>query len=299
MFHKIKYKINEKIFVAISQGIYNTPPVQLTREGGKLCLLSQLQDKDLAMYLLAAKSFLHKIPAAKCIVIGDGLCTTSQKQIQTHIIGSEVFDIKDFQTADIPNGGTWERLNAISHFVQDNFVVQMDADTLTLKDLNIVNTCITSKKAFLLGTASGSEIIPIAQAIEFAEPHFNKGNKHIQILAEKNLHLTKKAGCEAYVRGCSGFAGFPKNSFNHDRLASLSAYYHQELGTSWLEWGSEQFMSNLIISNMPKVAVLPHNKYGVPVNYHNTSVFVHFIGEQRYQTYLYSKLAKSFISSIK
>ena len=295
---KIKNKINERIFRRCSRKIFNTSPFRLAGSHDGVCLLSQVQDKDLTMYLLAAKSFLSRVNASKCVVIGDRLTEESKKLLKEHIAGIEIYDISDFRSPDLPIGGCWERLYAISKYVQRNYVVQLDSDTLVLKDLEIVIRCICSKRGFLLGTDNGREIKPACEAVDFAEYHYQRGQNHIQILAERRLDIVASLGYTKYVRGCSGFCGFPENSFSSERLIELSDVFSQALQEGWSDWGSEQFMSNLVLSNLPGTVVLPSDLYCVPARFTDRAVFVHFIGYQRYQDKLYSKLAKNILIAI-
>ncbi|MFP7753815.1 hypothetical protein ACLG6S_04025 [Thermodesulfobacteriota bacterium B35] len=298
MVQKIKNIINERIFRECSKKILQIEPYRLASNHDGVCLLSQVQDKDITMYLLAVRSFFCHVNVSRCVVLGDNLTEKNKKLLSRHIVGIEVRDVTEFQFPALPIGGTWERLYAISKYVQSDDVVQLDADTLTLKDLEIINRCIHSNRGFLLGTENGREIKIAGEAVAFADYQYQKGQDHIQILAERCLGIAAQLGYTKYVRGCSGFCGFPEKSFDADRLVELSDSFSQMLHDRWSDWGSEQFMSNLILSNLPETVVLPYDLYSVPARFSERSVFVHFIGYQRYQNTLYSKLTKRIIANI-
>ena len=68
--------------------------------------------------------------------------------------------INDIKNSVCPKkkGGCWERILLISEYVKDYFVIQLDADTLTLGDIPEVHQWVSGKTSFALGTQSGQFI---------------------------------------------------------------------------------------------------------------------------------------------
>ena len=122
---------------------------------------------------------------------------------------------------------------------------------------------------------------------------------HVQMLAE--AHFSKLDGSEnlRYVRGCAGFSGFPKESFNKQFIIDFSTKMEKEIGSKWHEWGSEQVMSNVVVANLDKADVLPHPKYSDCNNMKlPDTCFIHFIGECRFKRSIYAKLAQNEIRKL-
>lgn len=122
---------------------------------------------------------------------------------------------------------------------------------------------------------------------------------HVQMLAE--AHFSKLDGSEnlKYVRGCSGFSGFPKASFNKQFIIDFSKKMEHEIGLKWRTWGSEQVMSNVVVANLEKAKVLPHPKYSDCNNMKLPyTCFIHFIGDCRFRSSIYAKLAQNEIRKL-
>jgi hypothetical protein len=124
-------------------------------------------------------------------------------------------------------------------------------------------------------------------------------NAHVQVVAE--AHLDRIRGFESmrYIRGCSGFSGFPRGSFSRKDLESISEQMHHALGDRWREWGTEQFTSNVIVANTPDPVVLPHPKYCDCTQLRRIPVFVHFIGTCRFKDGQYRRVGRQVIAMLK
>lgn len=65
---------------------------------------------------------------------------------------------------------------------------------------------------------------------------------------------------------------------------TVSAQMQRFIGDKWYEWGSEQVMSNLIVSNQPDAQILPHPDYADCHRMRpNATRFVHFMGTCRFR----------------
>ncbi|HZF80518.1 MAG TPA: hypothetical protein VEZ89_12090 [Rubrivivax sp.] len=200
-------------------------------------------------------------------------------------------DATEFHAPGRVSGGTWERIWAIAEYAQDSFVVQLDADTVTVERPTGVLEAIAQKASFTLGTDDGQRIAPVAVTATWARARAEGPSDHIQQQAESLLDQFDPPGQWQYVRGCSGFAGFAPGSISPQRLHAVSDGMRALLGERWDRWGTEQVTSNLLIASSQNGRVLPHPEYCAPHRRTDATVFMHFIGYVRHKTGLYGQLA--------
>lgn len=300
MFYNIKDKLNRYLFSLACQKIFKTPPVTATTDQ-QVAVLTQLQHKDVILFLIAIKTFARQIPLSKVFIVNDGSLNNDDLiTLRKHIPIADFYDAKQFSDPLCPTGGCWERLLAIASFIDQFFIIQLDSDTLTLSALDEVTYNIKTNTGFVIGTWDNQEIEPMHACSERVQKKINPTlDAHVQMVAE--AHFSKLDGSEnlRYVRGCAGFSGFPKESFNKQFIIDFSKKMEKEIGSKWHEWGSEQVMSNVVVANLDKTIVLPHPKYTdckkmkLP-----DTCFIHFIGECRFSSSIYAKLAQNEIKQL-
>ncbi|KAB2927598.1 MAG: hypothetical protein F9K30_03465 [Dechloromonas sp.] len=265
-------------------------PVLKTCQGGP-ALLSMVHHRDVLSYLLAAKSFARFIIPAKVVIVADPSITVADREmLKRHIPDICFRNAAEFHCPELPKGGTWERLTAIAEYAQDNFVIQLDADTVATKPMPEVEQAVRDNYAFLLGTEDIQKIESLAEIASWAKGRLT-GNDHVQLVAESVLDRFPDQQHWKYVRACSGFAGFPHGGFDKDKLIKVSQEMGALLGDRWSEWGTEQFSSNLVLASMEGAKLLPHPKYCAPHRANGDTAFRHFIGYVRHTTPLYGDLA--------
>ena len=280
------------------RAIVQTPPATLVRGLG-VHLVSQLQHKDVRMYLLAAKSFLAQVPAGRVTVLDDGSLTGDDASLlQEHVPGLELRAIADFRSGCCPAGGTWERLLAIGEFCGEGYVIQLDSDTLSLGALPEVAAAICGGASFAIGTWDNQTVEPMAQRAADARRLNPPDVTHVQVIAEKAFDRIEGAPGLRYVRGCSGFSGFAKGAFSRAFIEDFSSQMASLIGAKWSEWGSEQVMSNVAVANSPRATVLPHPKYCDCEHIGAGTAFVHFIGSCRFTGDTYARMAKQVIAGL-
>lgn len=259
-----------------------------------------VQHRDLMAYLLALKSFVRYASPERIVLVADPTLTESDRgQLVKHVPGIEIREVAEFRHPDLPVGGCWERLCAISKYVADGYVIQLDADTVTIRDIPEVLSAIRDQVPFILGTDEGEYFVTCAAAAEYATQQIEKYNyDHVQILAESLLGHVSLGNVTKYVRGCAGFSGFSPGCFDTAQMVTISKRMSELLGARWSAWGTEQFTSNLIVSNTPGARVLPHPKYCMPDVRNRETAFLHFIGYQRYVTGLYAKMAVQVVQDL-
>lgn len=291
MFFSLKNYLNKSWFNLYARGILDSPPVRCD-PASNLLILTQSYHPDLYMYLLAAKSFARFVQPRGFVVVDDGLTARDRALIEYHLGQVRFVPTVSVELGPCPAGGTWERLLTIARLTAEHYVIQLDADTLTLNRPDEVIECIRDNRPFTLGTSSGKEIVSVQQACEHA---IRARTDHVQSHAEQVLSALQNADTLKYVRGCSGFAGFSHGGDVESRIHSFSTQMEQLLGAGkWREWGSEQVTSNFTISNLPGAIVLSPTRYpfwkpGIDIR---QSVLVHFFGPYRFSEGMYVQQAR-------
>lgn len=301
MFYRLKDKFRRFRFMMETTGILSAPAL-VTRPDSRLALLTQLQHKDVRLALIAFKSFASKIPVGAVYILSDGSLTPDDFELlRRHIPSVTFLKLEDHQSQNCPKGGCWERLLSIARLVKDHYVIQLDSDTLTLGDIPEIAKCVGVNRSFVIGTWDNQELETMASRQSEAAVLMGKAIKipHIQLAAEANFNKLKRYNELRYVRGCAGFSGFAKGSFNREFVEEISGQMSDALGDRWREWGSEQVMSNIVVANTPACRVLPHPKYSDcrKMRFPET-VFVHFIGSCRFNDGNYARLGKSVIAQL-
>lgn len=278
------------------QQILHTRPLE--RGTLPFMLLSMVQTRDVLSYLVALKSFVHFLNPERIVVVCDPSITPQdQALLRRHVPHIELFAADEFTDPDIPRGGTWERLFAISGFVRDHYVVQLDADTVTLQPIPEVLEAIRQQRGFVLGEMPDTPIKPLPAVSDHARARLSPG-AHIQTIAEACMNELGLPDEARYVRGCSGFTGFPPTDQMRTRMLDFSRRMTARLGQDWTRWGTEQVTSNYLVANAHGTRALPFPKYGTPDCADDGSAFLHFIGSMRFINGHYAQASRQAIEML-
>lgn len=263
------------------RGIARTAPL-VARPSGPL-FLGMTCHRDVLSWLVALKSIVGFIGSGEFIAIDDGTLTDADiGLLNAHLPGLRRIPISSVQTHGCPRGGAWERLHAILDLTGERYVVQVDGDLVALGPLDEVAAAVRANRAFTLSGDPGTPLRSVAAASEAAR---QQTYDHLQHAAERLLVELPGAAGLRYVRGCAGFAGFPKGAVR-EPVTMLSSFMDARLGARWQTWGSEQVTSNFLIANQDDPLVLPWERYpaffGAGQNL-SAAVLIHFLGGQRYQ----------------
>lgn len=289
-------RLNRWRFQHALSGVLGTNSLVAGQEN--FILLSMVHKRDIQPYLLAVKSFAQYLLPKQIVVVADPSIDDADRAILKHHISNlRLIDAIDLREDGIPTGGCWERLTAIADLVNNDYVIQLDADTVCINAIPEVVEAIRSGASFVLGTEDGQVLSSVGEAACWARERLD-GADHPQSYAESFLDCLAEPKWKHYVRGCAGFSGFSKGSFIRDDLKYLSKVMHEKLGDRWKSWGTEQFASNLMVSNSPKAVVLPHPKYCHPGRETEETVFLHFVGYVRYRTGRYAEVARLIINRL-
>lgn len=287
IFRPISQRVARYKFNKIASRVLQTPPLQML--GDDPIIISMLCKQDIYMYLLAIKSLYTRLGVGKVMIINDGsLQKKDRALIDYHVPHSDIIDLKNVDTGRCPRGGTWERLVEIIRQSEKRYVIQLDADTLTIGQIKEVSTNVLENKPFLLGT---QEYPKILSADKIGTIMTNSRNNHISCVSEAALSRLPNASALKYARASSGFSGFARGAFNFCDLENFSDQMHNYVGSRWYEWGTEQVASNFVLANAVSATVLPTEKY---VCFWGNATsddvrFLHFIGTHRYDGGVYRK----------
>jgi hypothetical protein len=280
----------------VASEVLNTKPIK----HGDLpfTLLSMVHQRDVNSYLVAVKSFTHFLNPNRIVVVCDPSIDENDRAILKHHLPHVVLrEAGEFTNPDIPRGGTWERLYAISEYARDSYVIQLDADTLTVQPIPEVMEGVRTNTGFVLGEVEDTPIRPLPAVREHALPKLKPG-AHIQTITEAEMVNVGLPPSARYVRGCSGFTGFPPSATMRDDLVDFSRRMTAKLGADWKRWGTEQVTSNYLVANSPGAKSLPFPKYGTPDCATKGTAFYHFIGSMRFINNKYKTTSRQAIHLI-
>ncbi|HKJ72024.1 MAG TPA: hypothetical protein VKA55_09765 [Gammaproteobacteria bacterium] len=301
MLHRLRKRARTARFNLSARGVLGTAPLALDPASG-VTFLSQICHRDRLMYLLAVKSLGRFLPPAAVTALDDGSLTRRDRRIlRAHIPGIEIRPVSAIDTGPCPRGGTWERLLAIHDRAADSFVVQVDADTLTLSEPSEVLDHVRANRSFTLGTSMGRAITTLAEAGNRARVT-GPDDRHVQDTAERAFADLPGADRRLYVRGNSGFAGFAAGSHARADLEAFAREMSERIGADkWAQWGSEQVASNYAVANAPGGSVLPYPGYGYfhPDHPWADRPFLHFIGTYRFRDGVYARLARRTVDELR
>jgi hypothetical protein len=256
------------------------------------------------MYLIAIKSIYRFLGAARVVVLDDGSLTSKDSALLVrHLPSVRISSFGAIPPAKTPRGGCWERLLLISDLVRDSYVIQVDADSLTLHEIPDLLDFVAENSSFtMLGGGSFPAIESMQDACNRAK-RSGQQSMEPQGVSERSLEQVPDCAKLRYVRGNAAFAGFARNSFKTSDVEFFSKTMEAICGTAkWHEWGSEQVTSNLIVANSADARVLQHPKYtsyyALPTVDYAESSFVHFMGTHRFENGCYSRLARQVIRQL-
>lgn len=300
-------RLKQRATQSVCRRLYQRGVASITRtaplQPGALpyTLLSMVQHRDVLPYLVALKSFHRELPAQRIVVVCDPSITPEDRALlRAHAGHLELRNADEFVHPQIQRGGTWERLYAISEYARDGYVVQLDADTLSIGAMPEVARAIEQGCAFVIGESAGqtTQTLEATAAFARAKSQHSGAAVHVQFLVEADLADAGLGEGLRYVRGCSGFTGFPRDASMRERLLAFSVRMQQRHGGRWADWGTEQITSNYLVANAPGIEVLPWPRYGTPDQLRTDTVFLHFIGYLRFINRYYERFSRQAIERL-
>jgi hypothetical protein len=300
MFYRINRALRRAVFNRGTRAILHADP--LSQNNAQVTLVSMICHGEVSMYLLAVTSFCHRFGSVpKIVALDDGSLTSHDHEtLRAHLKDLRIVRISDVPAARCPKGGCWERLLLISDLVEDSYVVQLDSDTLTQRDIPEIRECVASNRSFtLLGDGSYPVVEPMLEA---CVRYQNNPSPMVQAVCERAFAELDESSELKYLRGNAGFTGFAKGSITRSRIEWFSDRMRTLAHEKWDEWGSEQLASNLLIANCDGAYPLPFPKYlshwARPEVCYGDAAFIHFIGPHRFSGGLYMRSAKQALREL-
>lgn len=297
MFYNLRYKMNLQYFNARTNGIKEKARVK-TDPSSKIMIVTLLCNTDINMYLLALSSFCRFVTPREIVIVSDRLTEANCKILKKCVKDLKIIPVEDYREQGLPIGGCWERFTCVLKNLPDTYVVQLDADTLTLMRPDEVIQAIDNDLSFSLTTKLGFEKMSFVNASYLV---WERSSKHVQNEAEKAFKNCRNAESRRYIRACAGFAGYAKQSFTLDAIKEFSKELEEKLGREkWSEWGSEQVASNYAIANTEGSVILPYQYYPFyePGLDESGVKFLHFIGTHRFKKGSYITHARQLINEL-
>lgn len=296
-FNELKNKLNTRyekwMYEQVVKDVLHTPPLQ----PGELpfIALSMVHQRDVLPYLVAIKSFAKQANPQRVVIVCDPTIGDRERQIfKQHVPHVELRDAAEFRMWDIPVGGTWERLSAITEYVKKTYTVQLDADTITVAPIPDVIEAVSNSRGFVIGEDPGQPLLTLDDAAALSK---DWSDKHIQAYSEKRM-IEAGLSMNSYVRGCSGFTGFPVDAGMNEKMLNFSRKMRVVTQMRWDEWGTEQITSNYLVANSNDARVLPFPAYRTPKGTLTDVRFAHFIGYVRFSNDLYRQATRRTIKML-
>lgn len=255
------------------------------------------------MYILSIKAFYKRLGRGKIAAIIDSdLPQKDRDLIRRHLGPVEFHHLEDLPTGRCQRGGTWERVIFCVTRSANEYVIQIDADTLCFGPIEEVLDAVEQNRAFTLG-----EGLPIRPLTEWVQKGIERKSDHIVNTFELKAREFPNAEKYQYVRGSSGFAGFSKGGVNVNLLETFHEGGLRVHGERWKEWGTEQVASNFAVANSPDAYSLPYPKYATFEPEYATfqkkgitkdMSVLHFIGAFRFELGVFPQLANREIDAL-
>jgi hypothetical protein len=307
MIDRLLRKGREALHLRAARAILAMPPIRPSDD--RVILFSMIGTRVLLPYLVAVKSLHARLGVGRVAILDDGTLTAADKTVLARHLGDPAIrSIHDVASGACPKGGCWERLLSLLDMTADDYVVQLDSDTVTIGDVPEVCAAIAANRSFtLLGDASVEPVGVLSLPAFMAHYHPGGGGfdpagpAHVQKSIEAHWDRYPDAGAHRYVRGCAGFTGFARGGFARADAEAFSRAAETVVGAAkWRQWGSEQVASNFLVAGSVDPVLLPYARY---MNYWNEppgadARFLHFIGTHRYSGPEYARRTKAAIAAL-
>lgn len=296
MLHDLTQRFNRWRFYRAARGITAVDPIHARDDAVRI--VSSVSHLDLYMYLVALKTFQRFVPRGRPWILDDGsLSPDDIAVLRDHANPAEIVRLDDVAYGGGTKGVRWGILLTMADLAQDNYVLQLDSDTVTVADLPHVEEAIRRQRSFTLGTAMGTEIVPARRASDNVRDIVSN---HVQVVAEQAFERLSDVDRLKYVRGNSGLVGIGKGAISRASVEHFLQEMSSVLGQKWRERGSFQVASNFTVANAADAFVLPLDEYRyyTPGADLGGARFIHFIGNSRFADDSYLKVAQSAVRGL-
>ncbi|WP_404479501.1 hypothetical protein [Novosphingobium sp. BL-52-GroH] len=306
---RVLRKVRKAAHYRSARAVLDTPPIVAgDGPGGGVVIFSMIGTQVLLPYLVAVKSLHARLGMGRVVILDDGSLTDADRRVLDHHCGTpQVLHIADVDTGECPRGGTWERLLTLLDLRVQDYVIQLDSDTVTVGDVPEIREAIARNESFLLLGGSDAQEHGIEALPDYVAHRYPQGPvaapAHIQALVESRYGSYPDAADHRYVRGCSGFTGFARGGASDRAAAAVFSRHATALVGEdvWNRWGSEQVASNFLLANETGTRILPYARYA---NYWKQAInddarFMHFVGTHRYSDKEYRRLSAKAVDALR
>lgn len=285
-----------------ARDVLETAPIEPREDG--VVLFSMIGTRVLLPYLVAIKSLHQHLGRGRIMLLNDGTLDAADRAVLSAHCGSPaIIEPRDVETAPCPKGNCWERLLSILDLRAQDYVIQLDSDTVTLGPVPEVIEAIDANRSFTLGGGVEDVAYGFMSVPDMIRDIYPDGpvTQHVQSVIEASLGALPDANALRYIRGCAGFAGFSKSTEGRNIAEKFAVDAGQIVGSRFAEWGSEQAASNFVIANDPDPIQLPYDRYAnhweeaLP----RSPAFIHYIGTYRYARGSYVDSTKRAIRQLR
>ncbi len=280
MFFQLRRNATRRKFYKASRDILSTPP--LPEDSRNVRIVSAVCHDDVYMYLVAVKSYYRHAPYGRVTILNDGSLTRDDIAIlEKHVRPTDIIPLDDVPYRGGRKGVRWGILLTMTDLADEHYVVQLDSDTITVRDIPHVTEAVSGNRSFTLGTHRGTEIVSADEASRSMQ---EADNDHVQTVAERNLCRLPGHQSLRYVRGNSGLAGLARGGFSREQAEPFFEHMTAVIGPKRLERGSFQVSSNFAVANSPGAFVLPLDEYRYyrPGRDFSMARFIHYMGTWRF-----------------
>jgi hypothetical protein len=125
---------------------------------------------------------------------------------------------EDYREPGMPQGGCWERLIAISEYVKSDYVIQIDADTVSLSAHARGGKCC--RRGQFLCPGYGRRAAPdfLRRSGPVGQGPGRIGRTYPDSGGSQSGSPAQVRSTARYVRGCAGFSGFAPGCFSRSQL---------------------------------------------------------------------------------
>lgn len=296
MLYNAKKRVLRQVFEWQIREVINTPPMPVV--DAPWSIVSMVAKPDILMYLLSMKAFYRKLGRGKLVAIIDRDTPAASRAIlEQHFPGLQFVILEDIDPSPCQRGGTWERLVHVVRCSEQEYIIQLDCDTLvTGSDIDEVVHCVEANVAFAYADNGWS----IKSLAEISQDANQINSDYVGIVLERCFAGWPDADRLKYVRASSGFVGFAKGGASLQSLEWFHEQMKRSLGPRWRDWGTEQSGSNFVAANAPDIRILPFPEYATypQAGLEAQAKFYHFIGSSRFSKHYFAKKGREIIAEL-
>jgi hypothetical protein len=296
MLYTLRQRLNRWRFYHAARKILDVAPIRNCNDAVRI--VSSVSHMDLHMYLVALKTFHHFVPLGRPFILDDGTLTADDKAVlREHANPTDIVRLDDVPYRGPRKGVRWGILLTMAELAEDNYVLQLDSDTITRAQLPHVADAIATQTAFTLGTKMGTEVVPAPAVVDVVRA---STSDHVQVVAEQSLERMPGYPDLKYVRGNSGLFGLGRRTLTRSGAEQFLEDMTRAAGQRWLDRGSFQVSANFVVANAPGGFVLPLDEYRFykPGADLSKARFVHFIGTYRFVDDAYFRMAQDAVDML-